>query len=313
MKWFAKFALLGLLAFPVLGEAAENGVAPPNNPATVKVVVTGDVQFRSGWDFWSGGLEYRRPVITGAAQEKADVVLLNGDLVEKGADEDDWKLFDGEMQGLLRSTPLFLAAIGNHDLKGNDDEARENFFSRVKAAEGRDYYSVQRGPVLFVILNSNAPLEPNSEQRKWLENQLNHVPESVQFVITSMHHPMQTRSRQRGFTRGHEALPEHEELATWLKSVAKRAHYRIISFSGHVHNYERYDSQGVMFIVSGGAGGRPHVLERAPHDNYTRSGPTYHYCVIEANPSELRFTMRRYDTKEEKWEDGDSFTLSAAK
>src|SRR5262249_38721046 len=188
-------------------------VAAGSNPSrtNLKMVVTGDVQFRSGWDYWSGGLKYRKPVITGMAAERADIVLLNGDLVEKGASKDDWELFDREMQPLLTSTPLFLASIGNHDLHGNNGESRGNFFTRVKAAQGREYYSIQRGPVMLMVLNSNAPLSPGSEQRAWLEQQLKTVPSSVKYVVTSMHHPMRTRSWQRGFTRGHEALPEHKE------------------------------------------------------------------------------------------------------
>lgn len=297
--------MCGVLAFGQTGKPA----TPV--PSPVKIVVTGDPQFRSGWDYWSGGMKYRRPVIAGIAAEKADVVLLNGDLVEEGVDEDDWKLFDKEMQPVFQSTSLVLSAIGNHDLHGDEAKALDNFFSRIKAAQGREYYSMQRGPVLLIMLNSNAPLTPGSEQRKWLEAQLKAVPQSVKYVITSMHHPMRTRSRRRGLTRGHKALPEHQELGAWLESVATSAHYKIISFSGHVHNYERYESNGVMFIVSGGAGGRPHVLEREPQDAYTGSGPTYHYCVIEAGPTELRFKMRRYDTEEEKWKDADSFTLQA--
>jgi acid phosphatase type 7 len=307
---FRAIAWLVLLSLAV-SSASEFNAVPESATNHVKIVILGDPQFRSGWDYWSGGLKYRRPVIAGAASEKADVVLLNGDLVEKGAGKDDWVLFDREMRPLLQSTPLFLSAIGNHDLHGNKNTARDNFFSRVKAAQGREYYSVQRGPVLLILLNSNAPLSPGSQQRTWLEDQLKTVPQSVKYVITSMHHPMQTRSRRRGFTRGHRALPEHQELAAWLQSFAATAHYGIIAFSGHVHNYERYASNGVMFVVSGGAGGRPHVLERQPQDAYTGSGPTYHYCVIEADPSELRFKMRRYDTKKKTWSNADSFTLKA--
>ena len=307
MNRFLGITWLFLLAVPL---TAQTGQTAPS-PNRLKIVVTGDVQFRSGWDYWSSGLKYRKPVIAGIASEKADIVLLNGDLVEKGASKDDWKLFDREMQPLLESTRLFVAAIGNHDLHGDKRDARENFFSRVKAANGRDYYAVRRDPVMLIILNSNAPLAPGSEQRTWLEHELAKVPQSVKYVITSMHHPMRTRSRERFLRRGHEALPEHKELGNWLESVAQQAHYRIIAFSGHVHNYERYDTNGVMFIVSGGAGGRPHVLDREPQDAYTGKGPTYHYCVIEADAAELHFRMRRYDKDDKSWKDADSFTLRA--
>jgi predicted phosphodiesterase len=305
-----RVACILLLAVPFQIEANQEA-KPDSRPTKVKIVVSGDVQFRSGRDYWSGGLKYRKAVIAGMAAEKADIVLLNGDLAEKGASKGDWELFDREIKPLLQSTALFLAAIGNHDLHGDEREARENFFTRVKAAQGRDYYSVQRGPVMLIILNSNAPLAHGSEQRKWLEHEIAAVPQSVKYVITSMHHPMRTRSRRRGLTRGHEALPEHKELGDWLESIARQAHYRIIAFSGHVHNYERYEENGVMFIVSGGAGGRPHDIKRQPQDAYTGSGPTYHYCVIEADAAELRFRMRKYDTGAKQWKDADAFRVGA--
>jgi metallophosphoesterase superfamily enzyme len=97
--------------------------------------VSGGVQFRSGSDWWSGGLKYRRPVLEGIATEKADVVVFNGDLVEKGSDKGDWALFDREMRGVLKSTSTFVSTIGNHDLKGNKDLALQQFFSHVKAEE----------------------------------------------------------------------------------------------------------------------------------------------------------------------------------
>jgi hypothetical protein len=302
--------LAGLLLCAIYAFGQASKPAPPT-PGVVKLVVSGDPQFRSGWDYWSGGVSKRRPVIAGMTAEQAQVVLFNGDLVEEGEDKDDWRLFDEEMRPLRESTQLFVASIGNHDLHGDHTTALNNFFSRITVAERREFYSLQRGPVLLIILNSNAPLTPGSEQRKLLEAQLRSVPPTVKYVITSMHHPMRTRSRRRGLTRGHKALPEHIELGNWLETVAGDAHYRIIAFSGHVHNYERYDSNGVMFIVSGGAGGRPHIIEREPQDAYTGSGPTYHYCLIEATPAELRFKMRRFDTEDEKWKDGDSFTLQA--
>jgi len=89
---FLRRILSVCLLVSLAGAETVNSVSA--NPTRVKVVVSGDVQFRSGWDYWSGGLDKRKPVIAGIASEKADVVLLNGDLVEKGADTSDWKMFD---------------------------------------------------------------------------------------------------------------------------------------------------------------------------------------------------------------------------
>jgi hypothetical protein len=37
-------------------------------------------------------------------------------------------------------------------------------------------------------------------------------------------------------------------------------------FSGHVHNYEHQEHNGVTYFVTGGGGARPYPIERTPDD-----------------------------------------------
>jgi len=45
-------------------------------------------------------------------------------------------------------------------------------------------------------------------------------------------------------------------LVRYLKTVAARSPARFIVCSGHVHNYERFERDKVVYLVSGGGGAR---------------------------------------------------------
>ena len=53
-----------------------------------------------------------------------------------------------------------------------------------------------------------------------------------------------------------------------LEEKQKQLHARLIVFSGHVHNYERHEHNGVTYFVTGGGGARPYIIPRAPDDLY---------------------------------------------
>ena len=85
--------------------------------------------------------------------------------------------------------------------------------------------------------------------------------------------------------------------------------------AGHVHNYERYEHAGIMYIVSGGGGATPYLPVRHPHDFYRETGPTYHYCQFTVDRDRLKFQMYKLemDGGKARWEVKDSFEESAGK
>ena len=53
--------------------------------------------------------------------------------------------------------------------------------------------------------------------------------------------------------------------------------------AGHIHNYERQEQDGIVYLVSGGGGARPYEVVRDAADRYAGPGfPNFHY---------LRFTL----------------------
>jgi len=52
---------------------------------------------------------------------------------------------------------------------------------------------------------------------------------------------------------------------------------KFVVIAGHIHNYERFERNGVVYLVSGGEGRRRYPVERTPADAYQDSSfPNYH-------------------------------------
>jgi hypothetical protein len=74
-------------------------------------------------------------------------------------------------------------------------------------------------------------------------------------------------------------------LRDLLGRLQESTHARFIVSAGHIHNYERHLLNGVVYLVSGGGGAKPHFVERTPDDLYQSNlFPNYHY---------VKFTLRR--------------------
>jgi hypothetical protein len=86
-----------------------------------------------------------------------------------------------------------------------------------------------------------------------------------------------------------------QALAKMLEGRQLKTRPRFIVFSGHVHNYERYEHHGVTYIVTGGGGATPYTVLRKPEDGYRQPGPTYHYCVVRVNGTRLELDMMKLE------------------
>jgi acid phosphatase type 7 len=61
-----------------------------------------------------------------------------------------------------------------------------------------------------------------------------------------------------------------------------------------VHNYERFERDGVFYLVSGGGGAKPLRVHRGFADKYRGSGfPNYHYIRFELQGDRLTAQMIR--------------------
>jgi tartrate-resistant acid phosphatase type 5 len=135
-------------------------------------------------------------------------------------------------------TNKFYPAIGNHELVLNGLLA---FLSYYTLPGNERYYTVQRGNVVFFILNSNPSeqdgVSDTSAQAVWLKNQLDLAGNNWKVVV--FHHPPYTSGPHPSTT--YMQWP----FEAWGADAV---------ISGHNHFYERLYSNGVEYFVNGTGG-----------------------------------------------------------
>jgi hypothetical protein len=91
---------------------------------------------------------------------------------------------------------------------------------------------------------------------------------------------------------------------------------RFVVAAGHIHNYERFFQEGIVYLVSGGGGAEPRPIDRGPEDLYRDSGfPNYHYVRFVEDGEKFIGTMVRVADPEAPtavWEEKDQFEVPAA-
>jgi hypothetical protein len=245
------------------------------------------------------------------AEERPDALLVNGDLPWHGGDRGDYSVYGNETL-LWRDAHLrVFPALGNHEFADCEvPQCLANWWAAFPNLKGRRWYSVRLGTKIYVIaLDSNDSLLAGSEQRDWLENQITSLPTQVDFVLIAMHHPP-VADIQTKFNVDHNPRPNEIALAQYLRTEATATRARFVVIAGHIHNYERFVQEDVVYLVSGGGGARPHYVDRTPVDSYQDPGfPNYHYIEFVLAGHILRGTMYRLADDGAAWEAKDTFEL----
>jgi predicted phosphodiesterase len=194
----------------------------------------------------------------------------------------------------LAHVPLY-PVLGNHDKNG-----RPYFDLFDLPSDHEQWYAFTYGSVRFIALNTSASFGTESSQYAWLVEELqSEETTSAAWQIVFFHHPV--------FSSGVEyfAAGDMEELFPPLFEQ-----YGVdIVFSGHEHNYERSEKNGVIYVVTGG-GGAPlygHAEDPLAQNPYSLVRFTdYHHCVLDITPEQIIYTVLDNDGTVR-----DEFTLAA--
>ena len=278
-----------------------------------RFVAYGDTRFHDPKDLEPANPAVRVALVQAIAEANPAFVCFTGDIVYNGFDANDWKVWDSETQIWRdRKIPIY-PALGNHDVHGDPKIALGNYFQRFPDLKDSRYYSVRAANALILVLDSSLD-EVAGPQGEWLASKLDHVPADVDFVFLMFHHPPYTSSSDaKMFGGGHSARPSEQALAKMLESRQAHASYRMIVFSGHVHNYERHEHNGVTYFVSGGGGAHAYPIQRAPDDPFQSKEVNYHYLMVEVDHKQVTVTMNRLDltTGKAVWAQPDTVKISA--
>ncbi|XP_057818701.1 probable inactive purple acid phosphatase 27 [Cryptomeria japonica] len=172
-----------------------------------------------------------------------DISYATGFLVE-------WDYFLHMITPVASHVP-YMTAIGNHERDFADSGAYygtpdsggecgvpyEKYFPMPTPGQDKPWYSIKQGPVHFTIISTENNWTENSEQYKWMKQDLNSVDRNITpWLIFCGHRPM--------YTTGNTGLSE------LIRSPVDPDFVRIVeplllqyqvdlALWGHVHNYER--------------------------------------------------------------------------
>jgi predicted MPP superfamily phosphohydrolase len=231
----------------------------------------------------------RRRVVHAILAFKPSVVFSAGDNVDNGNDPKQWKLFNDINEPLIKGAEYF-AALGNHE------EESSLCFINYPCLNHKRWYSVEREGIHFIVLDSNSDLRFGSDQYNWLVSDLNSIKAEVKFKIAIFHHPI----FDVGFHR-----PDAKRLKPVLLPLFQK--YGICAvFSGHDHNYQRFEYKGIYFIVTGGGGAS--LYWRFWVSPYLQKFvKKYHFCLISPGTDFLRVRVIGIDLRAI-----DDFTIPSA-
>jgi hypothetical protein len=281
-----------------------------------RLIAYGDMRFTDPKETSATNPKVRRWLVDKIAEEKPDAVLLSGDVPWHGGEASDYEAYRAETEPWRAAHLRIYPALGNHEFAGSERKCLENWWNAFPELRGRRWYSVQLGDFVYLLsLDSNSSLLPGSEQIEWIRNQLSHLPASTRFVFFNLHHPPVVDVQANG-DASHNGRPNERALAEFLAQAPEKSRVRFVVTAGHVHNYERFYQNGIVYLVSGGGGARPHEIVRQPADLYQDTGfPNYHYVEFVESGDRLAATMVRVadpDAATPLWDEKDHFQVQPA-
>jgi 3',5'-cyclic AMP phosphodiesterase CpdA len=225
---------------------------PPGEQPVFRVALVGDVG--------DGGTHEHE--VANAIEEQSrtdpyDVLMLLGDNVYPSGDPDRiqstvYEPFGAVLDG---GTELF-AILGNHDDAGGEGDAQ----LEALGMPGR-WYSVRRGDMLGIALDSNDPTNP--EQLAWLDETL--ATTDATWKLVGLHHPP--------YSSGFHG--SNDDVRRAFTPLFEKYGVQVV-FSGHEHDYQRTNPiSGVTYIVTG-AGSR---TRRTGTDDFTAVAYSTHHYV----------------------------------
>ena len=278
------------------------------------LIAYGDMRFTDPKNVTATNPRVRAYLVNQVAAEHPNAVLLNGDVPLSGDNTDDYAVYRRETQVWRDAHLHVFPALGNHEFHGpNPQQDLENWWNAFPEMRNRRWYSAPLGSRIYTIaLDTDASLMPDSDQQKWLINQIEGLSSSIDFVLISLHHPP-VADIQEHIEVSHNPRPNEIALRDLLSKLQSKSRARFVVSAGHIHNYERHVVDDVVYLVSGGGGARPYFVERTPDDLYQSSlFPNFNYVKFSLGPDALHTTMYRVsdpEAKKLKMEPKDSFDV----
>jgi hypothetical protein len=268
----------------------------------------GDIRFALFGDD-RGGVATHEMVAKRVADEPIDFLVNTGDLVADGRIGSQWEAFFDIEDKLLRDHCMF-TAVGNHELIQENGASYLRYFGTPEQQQKHWFFTTFRwGFVRFFVLNGEASFL--AEDRTWLERELSKADgePNLQWRVVLIH--------SGPFSSGLHG--DNDKLHGAEVPKLLRDHHVDLVLEGHDHIYERGASDGLRYVVSGGAGAPLYPIKHL-RSRARKVESVYHYVVFQLGPDTGKLTAKRLDgsiieemgfTKRNLWND-DGPTIAPA-
>ncbi len=225
----------------------------------------------------------RQIMLNIAANPKSQTFIVStGDLVANGDLEKDWdeQFFDNQYGGIreLMANMPYMVSVGNHEGQGS---LFAKYFPFDFFDSNSFYYSFDYANVHFTAIDQFTDLDENSEQFKWLENDLKST--TKQWKIVLIHKP--------GWTAG--GHKNNKKVQKILQPLFEKYNVKLV-LAGHNHYYARAMVNGVCHITTGG-GGAPLYKADDSKPNIVKVDKSLHFCKISVTKDKLMIKVIRAD------------------
>lgn len=190
-----------------------------------------------------------RDAILALSAHSPDLILHGGDITYDTGIFDSWNRVMNTMAPLSLQAPLHFL-VGNHEYESQDEINAQ--YDRLFSGQGEPgvrerSFALSYGGVRVIALSIARSFdELDEEQLRWLDDELKRASSDrdVREIVVAYHRPSFTFSKYFHSDPGvRDAL--HKRFV--------RHGVRLV-LAGHVHAYERFEVDGVVYIVDGGGG-----------------------------------------------------------
>ena len=254
-------------------DRSEFRTAPPKGTKRFRLALYGDSRTQP---------DKHVAIVKRVLAEEPDLVLSTGDLVAAGRQLDQWKpMFFDPLRPLMRRLSYW-PSLGNHE---QNADAYYHFFA---LPDNEAWYSFDWGNAHLVALDSNRFLDPDSEQGRWLQQDL--MASKATWKIVFFHHPMFSAHPTRGINRNRWS---------WEPLFIQGGVNMVLT--GHDHHYQRTYPIGPAFtegaaavhFTSGGGGAPLYPVEKKPYTAVTESA--HHFIIMDFDGETVRGFAKNLD------------------
>lgn len=280
--------------------------AEPTTPTSFTFAVVGDPRIKS--DEPTG---VHLAITEKISASRPAFVLNTGDLVYKGADEDQWRGFDKLLKIFRDSKIPYYPALGNHDYNDGRKEALDNYFSRFPEVNHQQWYSFTYSNSAFIALDSNfgdLSKDETKKESEWLLETVTRydADNTISFIFAYFHHSPYTNCEAHS--------PSEEVQQKFVPVFAKSTKIKFV-FTGHSHTYERFLVNGINYVVTGGGGATlkdiKDIEDWRYQDMYDSTGKKprgYHFCLVTVQDNTIQLQTVHLNDKRFTWSIGETVT-----